>query len=182
MRVLLKRQPSTRDIRCLLRDPSRLQVSKLARSTRTSVRLVERARIVLLAADGVQTQDIAAQLGISRGKVARWRGRYAEQRWGGIEQDLPRGAPLVKVDVARLVELTTQTQPEAATHWSTRTMAAALGVSAASISRHSRAHAWPEAPFGAQFQDLAGSALCRETRRHRRPVSRAAPTRAGALL
>ena len=42
------------------------------------------------------------------------------------------------VDVARLVELTTQSKPEAATHWSTRTMAAELGVSAASVSRHWR--------------------------------------------
>ena len=44
------------------------------------------------------------------------------------------------VDVARLVELTTQSKPEAATHWSTRTMAAEIGVSAASVSRHWRAH------------------------------------------
>ena len=44
------------------------------------------------------------------------------------------------VDVARLVELTTQSKPEAATHWSTRTMAAKIGVSAASVSRHWRAH------------------------------------------
>ena len=54
--------------------------------------------------------------------------------------DLPRGAPPVKVDVARLVELTTQSKPEAATHWSTRKMAATLGVSAASVSRHWRAN------------------------------------------
>ena len=124
----------------VLTDAERAELTKLARSTRTSVRLAERARIVLLAADGVQNQDIAAQLGISRGKVARWRGRYAEQQRVGIEHDLPRGAPPVKVDVARLVALTTQTQPEAATHWSTRTMAAQLGVSAASISRHWRAY------------------------------------------
>jgi DNA-binding CsgD family transcriptional regulator len=124
----------------VLTDAERAELTKLARSTRTSVRLAERARIVLLAADGVQNQDIAAQLGISRGKVARWRGRYAEKQRVGIEHDLPRGAPPVKVDVARLVALTTQTQPEAATHWSTRTMGAQLGVSAASISRHWRAH------------------------------------------
>lgn len=124
----------------VLTDAEWAELTKLVRSARTSVRLAERARIVLLAADGVQNQEIAVQLGISRGKVARWRGRYAAQRLGGIECDLPRGAPPVKVDVARLVTLTTQTQPEAATHWSTRTMAAQLGVSAASISRHWRAH------------------------------------------
>ncbi len=48
-----------------------------------------------------------------------------KQRLSGIERDLPRGAPPVKVDVARLVALTTESKPEAATHWSTRTMAAA---------------------------------------------------------
>ena len=75
-----------------------------------------------------------------RAQVARRRERYARSRLAGIERDLPRGAPPAKVDVARLVELTTQTKPKAATHWSTRTMAAELGVSAASISRHWRAN------------------------------------------
>jgi len=72
--------------------------------------------------------------------VSRWRERYAQSRLSGIERDLPRGAPPAKVDVARLVELTTQTKPKAATHWSTRTMATELGVSAASVSRHWRAN------------------------------------------
>jgi transposase len=104
------------------------------------VRIAQRARIVLLAANGIQNKDIAQQLGVGRVQVARWRERYAEARLSGIERDLPRGVPPAKVDVARLVELTTQTKPAAATHWSTRTMAAELGVSAASVSRHWRAH------------------------------------------
>jgi hypothetical protein len=58
----------------------------------------------------------------------------------GIERDLPRGAPPVKMDVAKLVELTTQSTPEAATHWSTRKMGAALGVSASTVMRHWQAH------------------------------------------
>jgi transposase len=60
-------------------------------------------------------------------------------RLAGIERDLPRGAPPKKVDIARLVELTTQSKPEAATHWSTRKMAEVLGVHSSSISRHWRA-------------------------------------------
>ena len=48
-----------------------------------------------------------------------------------IERDLPRGAPPVKVDLAKLVQMTTQVKPEAATHWSTRKMAAVLEVSPA---------------------------------------------------
>ncbi len=123
-----------------LTEEERLELTKLVRSKRTSVRLAQRARIVLLADKGKQTIVIAAELGIGRVQVARWRERYAESGLAGIEQDLPRGAPPVKVDVTRLVELTTQSKPEAATHWSTRKMAKELGVSAASVSRHWRAN------------------------------------------
>ena len=124
----------------MLTDEERVELSKLARSQLSSVRLVQRARIVLLAADGMQNKDIAQQLGVGRVQVSRWRERYAGLRLAGIERDLPRGSPPAKVDVARLVELTTQTTPTAATHWSTRKMAAELGVSAASVSRHWRAN------------------------------------------
>ena len=113
----------------------RTELTALVRSKLTSVRLALRARIVLLAAQGLQNTDIAAQVGVGRVQVSRWRGRYAQSRLAGIWCDLPRGAPPVKVDVARLVELTTGSKPKAATHWSTRTMAAELGVSAASGSR-----------------------------------------------
>ena len=116
------------------------QLSMLARSKLTSVRLAQRARIVLLSAQGLQSNEIAVELGIGRVQVSRWRERYAKSRLSGIERDLPRGAPPVKVDVARLVELTTQSKPPAATHWSTRTMAIELGVSAATVSRHWRVH------------------------------------------
>jgi transposase len=122
----------------ILTSEERAGLTKLVRSKLSSVRLAQRARIVLLAAQGLQSKDIAAQLGVGRVQVSRWRERYAESRLAGIERDLPRGAPPVTVDVARLVELTTQSTPEAATHWSTRTMAAELGISAASVSRHWR--------------------------------------------
>ena len=116
------------------------ELTKMVCSKLTSVRLAQRARIVLLAAEGLQNKEIAEQLGVGRVLVSRWRERYAQLRLSGIEHDLPRGAPPAKVDVARLVELTTQSKPETATHWSTRKMAAQLGVSAASVSRHWRAN------------------------------------------
>ena len=122
----------------VLTNEERGELTKLVRSKLTSVRLAQRARIVLLAAKGQQSKEIAAALGIGRVQVSRWRERYAQTRLAGIERDLPRGAPPVTVDVARLVKLTTQSTPKAATHWSTRTMAAELGVSAASVSRHWR--------------------------------------------
>src|SRR4030065_839120 len=111
------------------------ELTKLMRSKLSSVRLALRARIVLLAAGGMQNKDIALQLDVGRVQVARWRERYIQSRLAGIERDLPRGAPPAHVDGARLGELTTQTKPAAATHWSTRKMAAELGVSAASVSR-----------------------------------------------
>lgn len=114
-------------------------LEKLVRSKRSSVRLAQRARIVLLASTGMQNQAIADELDIGRAQVSRWRKRYAASRLAGIERDMPRGAPPRKVDTARLVELTTQGTPPKATHWSTRTMAAALQVSQSSISRHWRA-------------------------------------------
>jgi len=124
----------------VLTDEQASELTRLARSKRTSVRLAQRAQIVLLAAQGLQNKDIAEQLGIGRVQVARWRERYLELGLPGIERDLPRGAPAVKVDVARLVELTTQSTPEAATHWSTRKMGEVLGVSASTVMRHWQAH------------------------------------------
>lgn len=124
----------------VLSEDERTELTRRVRSRLTSVRLAQRARIVLLAAAGKQNKDIAEQLGVGRVQVARWRERYGRLRLAGIERDLPRGAPPAKVDVARLVELTTQNKPAAATHWSTRTMAAKLNISAASVSRHWRAN------------------------------------------
>ena len=124
----------------VLTDEERAELTRLVRSRLTSVRLAQRARIVLLAAGAMQSKDIAEQLGVGRVQVSRWRERYAQSRLAGIERDLPRGAPPVKVDAARLVDLTTQNKPVAATHWSTRTMAAELGVSASTVMRHWHAH------------------------------------------
>jgi len=123
-----------------LDDAARKELMKLSRSKTTSVRLAQRAEIVLLAANGMKNQDIAKELSIGRVQVSRWRERYIAQGLAGIERDLPRGAPARKVDVARLVELTTQTTPENATHWSTRKMAAELGIHAATVGRHWRAN------------------------------------------
>ena len=124
----------------VLTKEQREGLTKLVSSKLTSVRLAQRARIVLLSAEGMQNTDIAEKLNVGRVQVSRWRNRYAELGLAGIERDLPRGAPEKKVDVKKLVELTTQSKPDAATHWSTRKMGAALGISASSVSRHWRAN------------------------------------------
>ncbi len=114
-----------------------------ARARRASARSVERARMVLLAAAGLQNQDIAAQLQIMPETVARWRRRFLT---GGVEalaQDAPRpGRPRTITDaqVRTVVRKTTQQTPPNATHWSTRTMAAATGISERSVRRIWRQH------------------------------------------
>jgi transposase len=123
-----------------LTDEQRVELTRLARSKKTSVRLAERAQIVLLAAQGLTNKAISERLGAGRVQVARWRARYLESGLQGIERDRPRGAPPMKVDVAKLVQLTTQSTPEAATHWSTRKMAAVLNVSPSTVMRHWQAN------------------------------------------
>jgi transposase len=113
------------------------KLTRLARSNTTSVRL---ARIVLLAAAGLDNQAIAAQINIGRVQVGRWRERYAQGGLAAIEHDLPRGGRPPKVDAAEIVRRTTQTLPAAATQWSTRTLARDMGVSDTSVLRIWRAH------------------------------------------
>jgi transposase len=115
-------------------------LSRLARSNTTSVRLSRRARIVLLAAAGLDNETIASELDIGRVQVGRWRQRYAQGGLAAIERDLPRGGRPPKVDAAEIVRRTTQTLPAAATQWSTRRLADELGVSDTTVWRVWQAH------------------------------------------
>ncbi len=102
--------------------------------------MFKRANIILLAADGREDIEIAAELGISRHTVARWRKRFAHSGIEGIEQDAPRSGGARMLDFDEIVRMTTQEKPIGATHWSTRSMARAAGVSEASIRRAWHAH------------------------------------------
>ena len=115
-------------------------LTKLARSNTTSVRLARRAQIVLRAGDGLDNTQIAAELALGRVQVGRWRERYARLGLAGIERDGTRSGRKPTVDAAEIVRLPTQTKPPAATHWSTRTLAAQVGVSDTTILRIWRAH------------------------------------------
>ena len=123
-----------------LDDGQREMLVKLAHSNTTEVRLARRAGIVLLAADGLDNHQINEILGVGRVQVGRWRERYADGGFKAIEQDLPRGGRKAKIDPAEIVRLTTQTTPAGATQWSTRTLAAVVGVSDTTIQRVWTAH------------------------------------------
>ena len=114
-----------------LTDDERGVLTRWARGRSTPARLVERARLVLAAADGHRNKDIAARLGVTPNKVGRWRRRFAERRIQGIEQDAPRPGrdPVLRRELApRIIEATTRTKPPNATHWSIRTLARHLSV------------------------------------------------------
>jgi len=118
------------------REQSTLE--KWSKGRMTPVRVVMRAKIVLLAATGMENKDIAVELGIGRDTVGLWRRRFSERRLAGLVKDAPRGGrkPTRREAVARLiVERTTQTKPANATHWSTRTLAKELGVSPSMVQR-----------------------------------------------
>jgi transposase len=126
-----------------LSDADRTTLERWARGRSTQARLVTRAKVVLAAAAGKENKDIAADLRISRGAVARWRIRFAEAGVAGLEKDAPRGGrpPKARDDlVRRIIEMTTQQKPTNATHWSTRTLAEALGTNRSLVNRVWRAH------------------------------------------
>jgi transposase len=109
-----------------------------ARSRTLPARVVERAQIVRLAADGVPNQEIAHRLAVSRPTVQLWRDRFRALRVAGLAKDAPRPGRLPRIAEAKIravIEATLHTTPPAATHWSTRTMAAAQGVSEATVRR-----------------------------------------------
>jgi transposase len=96
-----------------------------------------RAQIVLLAADGMNNCAIADELGISRLTVGTWRGRFAKKRFSGLDDEPRCGAPRKIGDdkIAEVVTKTLETMPADATHWSTRSMAKASGLSISSVHR-----------------------------------------------
>jgi len=124
----------------VLHEVERKHLTQLATSRTASVRMARRAQIVLLAATGQHNEAIARALDIGRVQVSRWRARYAEGGLPAIARDLPRGGSPRQADAAEIVRLTTRTLPAAGTHWSTRTLAAKVGVSDTTVLRVWRRH------------------------------------------
>lgn len=121
----------------------RAELQKLLRRRTTSMRVVERCRIVLLADEGLENKQIAARLGVAPRMAALWRGRFLALGIGGLLRDAQRSGrkPIITAQtVAEVISRTTRSKPETATHWSRSTMACAMGVSASSIGRIWRAH------------------------------------------
>jgi transposase len=122
----------------VLDEQQRKILEQWARSRSLPIRQVQRAKIILLAADGRQDLEIAAAVNISNQKAARWRKRFLQKGFAGLQKDAPRPGRTRTITAAKVqdvVRKTTRETPDNATHWSTRTMAEASGISEKSVRR-----------------------------------------------
>ena len=126
-----------------LTTEQREELLRWTRRPTTAQALALRARIILACAEGGDDVEVAARLGIIRDTVGRWRRRFVEHGADGLLDEPRPGAPrkISDRDVERVITMTLETKPRDATHWSTRSMAKAVGMSQSAVSRIWRAFA-----------------------------------------
>jgi transposase len=121
----------------VLSDEERLTLERLTNRRKSAQAMALRARIVLACArPGATNLAVAAELGVSPATVGKWRARFVDRRLKGLfDEDRP-GAPRKITDdkIEKLIVKTLEEKPADATHWSTRSMAKAIGMSQTSIS------------------------------------------------
>ena len=125
----------------VLSDAERMELTSLAARRSTAQALALRARIVLRCATGRQNKQVAADLQIDQTTVGKWRRRFAEHRIDGL-RDEPRSGTPRTIDDARIeavIVRTLESVPADATHWSSRGMARACGLSVSTVQRIWRA-------------------------------------------
>ena len=100
-----------------------------------------RARIVLTAAEGLSSSEVARRLGVQFGTVSKWRNRFAQQRLDGLIDEPRPGQPrkITDAQVEEVIVKTLESTPENATHWSTRAMAREVGLTQSAVHRIWRA-------------------------------------------
>src|SRR5205823_5480446 len=127
----------------VLDEEERETLERWARRPKSSQALAFRCRIVLAAAEGRSSAEIAAELGCAMATVGKWRGRFARRGLDGLHDEPRPGKPrtISDEDVERVISKTLEEQPRTATHWSTRSMAQATGMSQSAVSRIWRAFA-----------------------------------------
>ena len=121
----------------VLCDDEKLQLLSLATSRSLPHGLVQRAQIVLSCAEGETNSAIAAQMGLSKATVGKWRKRYREHGIEGLHDELRSGRPRTHEDerVAEVINTALQTQPADGSHWSVRSLAEQTGVSKSTVHR-----------------------------------------------
>jgi transposase len=122
----------------VLETGQRELLDSLAKSRTVEHRLVQRAQVLLRAADGVSNADNAVLAGVTRMTVRAWRAEFAERGLadlGKVAAGRGRKPSIPQAVIDRIVDLTLHSRPEGATHWSCRSMAAKVGVSPATVQR-----------------------------------------------
>jgi len=124
-----------------LSDEQREVLERYVRRGTVSQRLALRAQIVLLCADGGANTEVAAALNCNAATVGKWRGRFVEDGLDALSDSDRPGAPRSVTDdiVEDLIVRTLESNPKGATHWSTRSMAKKIGISASTVGRVWRA-------------------------------------------
>ncbi len=135
----------------VISDDDRVELLRLTRSSSAPAGLVARARIVLLAGEGISNTAIAERVGVSRPTVIGWRDRFARRGLAGLA-DEPRSGRPRRVDRARVIATTLRPPPKkyAVTHWSTRLLGAHLGIADATVAaiwREAGIQPWRAASF-----------------------------------
>jgi transposase len=125
----------------ILSDDERLKLETWAARPKSTQRLALRARIILACAEGLDNTEVADRLRANPVTVGKWRKRFLADRLEGLADEPRPGAPRTITDamVERIITKTLEEKPKAATHWSTRDMAKAVGLSQTAISRVWRA-------------------------------------------
>lgn len=133
--------PSPIAVEVVLSGAEREQLESWARRGKSAQALAQRSRVVLAAAEGLKNTEIAQRLGVNHATVRKWRSRFAVDRLDGLVDEPRPGRPRTVTDaqVEEVIVRTLESTPKNATHWSTRSMAAEVGLSQTAISRIWRA-------------------------------------------
>lgn len=124
-----------------LSEGERQALESMAQRARTAPQVARRARIILKCANGLDNKTVASKLGVTPQMIGKWRSRFIGNRLEGLVDEPRPGAPRQIADavVEKVIVQTLEQTPRGATHWSTRTLAKATGLSRMSISRMWRA-------------------------------------------
>ena len=125
----------------ILTNEERERLDSLAHRSRSSPALARRARIILACGEGSDGKVVARRLHVTPATVSKWRGRFVRDRLDGLYDEPRPGAARKITDamIEHVIVRTLETKPRGATHWSTRTMAKAVGLNRMAISRIWRA-------------------------------------------
>jgi transposase len=120
-----------------LSEAEREQLESWSRRWTTAHALAQRSKIVLLVAEGLRTGQVAERLGVHRNTVAKWRRRFEAERLDGLVDEPRPGQPRTITDakVDEVITKTLEAAPTDATHWSTRSMAAEVGLTQSAVHR-----------------------------------------------